>query len=410
MEEPLYIAALDIGSSKVTACIGTLSDTQDISVVGVGTTRSEGIKNGVVINIEAAKNAIKDAIEQAELMAGVVVEDLYLSISGQHINSINSKGVIAISNRNRTIGEDEVRRVIDAAKAVMIPSDHEIIHVLAREFTVDDQSGIKDPIGMTGIRLEAEVHIITGLRTAIKNLYKVVAERGYGIADIVFSPLAASEVVLSEDEKELGVILVDIGGGTSDIMMYLEGGVFYSGCLPIGGFHVSNDISIGLKTPFPSAEDIKIKYGCANPALVDAAEFIHVPSVGGRSERKLYRQELCQIIEPRMEELAELIDEKVMQTGKKAFLSAGIVLTGGAINLEGSLDIFERVMNISPRSGYPDNISGLKDFSKDPSLTTAVGLVRYGARHRRWNHFQGNGQSGGFLQRLTSKIISWFEE
>ncbi len=410
MEIANYIAALDIGSSKVTACIGLVEDDNSITIVGMGTNKSDGIKNGVVVNIEAAKNAIKDAIDQAELMAGIVVEDLYLSISGAHIHSFNQKGLVSIVNRHHIIGEDDVHRVIDSAKAVRVPPDHEILHVLAREYIVDDTTGIKDPIGMNGIRLEAEVHIITGQRTAIKNLYKVVSDRGYGISDIVFSPLASSEVVLSEDEKELGVILVDIGGGTTDIMVYLEGGVFFSGSLPVAGFHVTNDISFALRTPIPAAEDIKLKYGCANPNLVDPAEVIQVPSVGGRMERRLHRQELCQFIEPRIEELAGLIEEKIRQTGKKNFLSAGVVLTGGATNLEGTTDIFERVMNVSPRIGLPQHILGLKDYGNDPSLTTAVGLVKYGAKRRLWSQQGKNRNQASLWAKIGEKIRSWIED
>lgn len=410
MDENLVISGLDIGSASITACIGSVEKSGNLSIIGLGSCRSDGIKNGVVSNIESIKNCVKEAIDQAELMAGIVVEDLYLSISGPHIRGLNSPGVIAISNKSRIVGEEDVKRVIDQAKAVVIPADHEIIHVLSRVFSVDEQTGIKDPVGMTGIRLGGEVHIITGLVSAIQNLIKVVSEKGYGVADIVFSPLASSDVILSNDEKELGITFIDIGGGTTDILIYAEGGVAFSHSIPLAGFHITNDISIGLRTPVPAAEDIKLKYGCANPDLVDSAEYIHVPSVGGRSEKRLYRQELCQIIEPRVEEIFELIDEKIIQSGLKGYLSAGAVVTGGTMLLEGTADIAERVLNLPVRIGMPEKIFGLKDFAKDPSLSTAVGLVSYGYKHQKWRNMVENQRSSGLIRRFSSKVRRFFEE
>jgi cell division protein FtsA len=316
---------------------------------------------------------------------------------------------VAIANRSHTVTEEDVHRVIDQARTISIPSEHEVIHVLSKEFAVDDQTGVKEPVGMTGIRLEAEVNIITGLISAIQNLFKAVTGRGYGVKDIIFSPLAAADLVLSEDEKELGVVLIDIGGGTTDILVYIDGGVSYSASIPIAGSHVTNDISIGLRTPLPAAEDIKLKYGCANPTLVDPAEYIQVPSVGGRAERRLYRQELCQIIEPRLEEIMELVDEKLVENGKKPFVSAGAVIIGGGVNLEGTVDVVERVMNIPVRIGHPEGLVGLKDFANDPAMTTAVGLVQYGARQERWRSM-GGANSGGLLDRLVGKVKRLFTD
>ncbi len=410
MEQLNIVAGLDVGSSKVTACIGSLDEEGKPAIVGIGTSKSEGIKHGVVVNIESIQSSIKGAIEQAELMAGVVVEDLYLGISGPHIDNINSKGLIAISNRSQTVSSDDVRRVIEQARAVMIPADHEVIHVLSKEFKVDDQAGVKQPIGMTGIRLEADVHIITGLISAIQNLYKGVAAHGYKIADIVFSPLASSEILLSEDEKELGIVLIDIGGGTTDILVYIDGGVSYSCSIPVAGSHVTSDISIGLRTPMPAAEDIKLKYGCANTTLIDPAEYIQVPSVGGRPERRLNRQELCQIIEPRVEEIMQLVDEKLIESGKKPFISAGAVVTGGGVNLEGCLDVVERILNIPVRIGYPQGIIGLKEFAQDTSLSTAVGLVQYGARQQYWHGPSYVGGQSGIFGKMVNKLKRLFNE
>ena len=292
----------------------------------------KGLKNGVIINIDNTVSSVVKAIEDAELMAGCEAGNAFIGISGQHIKGENSKGIVAVSNRNRTITQQEIKRVIEAAQAVVIPADREIIHVLSKEFKVDDQIGIKEPLGMTGMRLEAEVHIVTGGSMPIQNLVKSVSRAGLQCMDVVYSPLASAEAALSRDEKELGVAMVDIGGGTTSIIVYIEGGVAYSAVLAIGGLHVTNDIAIGLRTPFESAEVIKKKNGCAIIDLVDASETIEVPSVGGRAPRRLYRQELAQIIEPRMIEIMELIDRELVKSGKKDILAAGVVLTGGGSN------------------------------------------------------------------------------
>nr|HPI24128.1 cell division protein FtsA [Spirochaetota bacterium] len=311
------IVGLDIGTTKTCAVIGYRNENGDVEVSGVGVAPAKGLKNGVIINIDNTISSIGKAIEDAELMAGSEVGGMYVGITGQHMKGENSRGVVAVSNRNRTITPVEVKRVIEAAQAVVIPADREIVHVLSKEFSVDDQTGIKDPIGMSGVRLEAEVHIVTGGTTCIQNLVKSVNKAGYPVSDIVFSPLASAEATLSQDERELGVVLVDIGGGTTDIMIYVEGGVAYSSVLAIGGIHVTNDISIGLRTPIESAESIKRKYGCAVIDLVDASETIEVPSVGGRAPRRLFKQELAQIIEPRMMEIVEMVEQELVRSGKK---------------------------------------------------------------------------------------------
>ncbi|MBN1499193.1 MAG: cell division protein FtsA [Spirochaetes bacterium] len=379
------IVGLDIGTTKTCAVIGFMGESGTAEVAGVGIAPSRGLKNGVIVNIDSTISSIIKAVEDAELMAGTEIGNVLVSITGQHLKGENSKGVVAVSNRNRTITHSEIRRVIEAAQAVVIPADREILHVLSKEFTVDDQIGIKDPVGMSGVRLEAEVHIITGSASSINNLSKALVGAGLQCSDILFSPLASAEAVLSADEKELGVALVDIGGGTTDIVIYLDGGVTYSSVLSIGGIHVTNDISIGLRTPQDSAEVIKKKYGCAVLDLVDASETIEVPSVGDRAPRRQYRQELTQIIEPRMIEMMEMIDHELLKSGKKDLLAAGVVITGGGSMLDGTVEAAERVFNLPVRTGLCRDITGLKDVVASPQYSNAVGLLKYGVRAGRFN-------------------------
>ncbi|TAL35722.1 MAG: cell division protein FtsA [Spirochaetes bacterium] len=384
------IVGLDIGTTKTCAVIGYLNENGQVEVAGVGVAPSRGLKNGVIVNIDNTVASIVKAIEDAELMAGTEVGVVYVGVTGQHIKGENSKGVVAITNRSRTINPIEIKRVIEAAQAIVIPVDREIIHVLSKEFAVDDQTGIKDPIGMSGVRLEAEVHIITGATTSIQNLVKSVNRAGYQCADIIFAPLASAEAVLSRDEKELGVALVDIGGGTTDIIVYIEGGVSYTSVISIGGIHVTNDISIGLRTPIESAEVIKKTYGCSVVDIVDASETIEVPSVGGRAPRRLFRQELAQIIEPRMLEIMELIDRELMKSGRKEILAAGIVLTGGGSMIEGCVDAAERVFNMPVRVGIPREIAGLRDVVGTPQYANGTGILKYGVKMSQFA-----GKSGG---------------
>jgi len=374
------IVGLDVGTTKTCAVIGHENENGQVEVVGVGLAQSKGLKNGVIVNIDNTALSIRKAIEDAELMAGHEVTGVMVGISGQHIKGENSRGVVAISNRNRTISPVEVKRVIEAAQAVVIPVDREILHVLSKEFSVDDQTGIKDPIGMSGVRLEAEVHIITGAITSIQNMMKSVAKAGFQCQDIIFNPLASSDAVLSRDESELGVAIVDIGGGTTDVLVYMEGGVSYSTVLSVGGIHVTNDISIGLRTPIESAEMIKKKHGCAVLDLVDASEMVEVPSVGGRAPRRLFRQELTQIIEPRMIEIMDMVDQELVKSGKKDMLAAGIVITGGGSMIDGCIEAAERVFNMPVRVGVPGGIVGLKDVVATPQYANGVGLLKYGIR------------------------------
>ena len=395
------IVGLDIGTTKTCAVIGFVNENNQIEVTGVGIAPSRGLKNGVIINIDNTVSSIVKAIEDAELMAGTEVGAAYVGVTGQHIKGENSKGVVAVSNRQRTITPVEIKRVIEAAQAVVIPVDREIIHVLSKEFAVDDQTGIKDPIGMSGVRLEAEVHIITGSTTTIQNLLKSANRAGYQCSDVIFAPLASAEATLSRDEKELGVALIDIGGGTTDIVVFIEGGVAYSSVLSIGGIHVTNDISIGLRTPIESAEVIKKKHGASVVDIVDASETIEVPSVGGRAPRRIFRQELAQIIEPRMLEIMEMVDRELARSGKKEILAAGIVLTGGGAMIEGCVEAAERVFNMPVRVGIPRDIAGLKDVVATPQYANGVGLLKYGIRLNKFRvRSRYDRGTAGFVERI----------
>ncbi len=401
------IVGLDIGTTKTCAVIGFQNENNQVEVIGVGVAPSKGLKNGVVVNIDNTAASIEKAIDEAELMAGYEVAGAVVGISGHHVKGENSRGVVAISNRNRTITSVEVKRVIEAAQAVVIPVDREILHVLSKEFSVDDQTNIKDPTGMSGVRLEAEVHIITAAVTNIQNLIKSVDRAGFACQDAVFNSLATAEAVLSRDEKELGVAIIDIGGGTVDIMVYLEGGVTYTAVLSVGGIHVTNDISIGLRTPIESAEMIKKKYGCAVLDLVDASEMVEVPSVGGRAPRKLFRQELTQIIEPRMTEIMEMVDHELQRSGKKDMLAAGLVLTGGGSMIEGCVEAAERVINMPARIGTARDIVGLKDKVATPLFSNGVGLLKYGIR---MGQFRGRVRLEKKKVGLVRKLKGWLED
>ena len=403
---------LDIGTTKTCAVIGFINENNLVEVAGVGSAPSKGLKNGVVVNIDNTASSIIKAIEEAELMAGCEISEVYAGITGQHLKGENSRGVVAVSNRNRTITPSEVRRVIDAAQAIVVPVDREILHVLSKEFSVDDQTGIKDPIGMNGVRLESEVHIITAATSNMQNLVKSIAKSGFQCTDIISSALACSEAVLNPDEKELGVVLIDIGGGTTDIIVYFEGGVAYSTVLAIGGIHVTNDISIGLRTPLESAEMIKKKDGCAVVDIVDASESIEVPSVGGRAPRRIFKQELAQIIEPRMIEIMEMVERELLKSGKKEALTAGVVITGGGSMIEGCIEAAERVFNMPVRIGVSKTVAGLKEVIATPQFTTGVGLLMYGLKMKQFQigKTKAGRESRSSIVGIGKKLKRWFEE
>ena len=371
------VVGLDIGTTKICAIVGEPTD-DGIDIIGIGTAPSKGLRKGVVINIEATVASIKRAIEEAELMAGCEINHVYAGIAGGHIRGFNSHGIVAV--KDREVSEADIDRVIDAAKAVAITVDREVIHILPQEFVIDDQDGIKEPLGMSGVRLEAKVHIVTGAVTSAQNIVKCAQKCALNVSDIVLEQLASAMAVLSEDEKELGVALVDIGGGTTDIAIFCGGSIQHTSVIAIGGQHLTNDIAVGLRTPQDEAEMIKRRFGCASSKLIDAEEVIEVPSIGGRKTRVLSRQILGDILEPRVEEIFELVHREIERMRLTELLASGVVLTGGSTLLPGMVEVAEEVIGLPVRLGVPQGIGGLVDVVRSPMYATGVGLVQYGAQ------------------------------
>lgn len=390
------IVGLDLGTTKVCAIVGEVKEDGGVNIIGIGISPSLGLKKGVVVNIDSTVESVKKAVHDAELMAGVQIDSVYVGISGSHIKGINSRGVVAI--KNREVCQTDVARVIDAAKAVNIPMDQQILHVLPQEFIIDDQDGIKEPLGMFGVRLEAKVHIITGGVTSIQNIIKSCSRAGLKVNDLVLQPLASSNAVLTQEERDLGVVVMDIGGGTTDTALFLEGSLWHTEVLPIGGNHLTNDIAIGLRTPASEAEKIKIKYGCALSSLVKPEEGLDVPSVGGRPPRQLSRQILAEIIEPRVEELFGMVQQRLKKTGFEDMFASGIVLTGGTALMEGIQEAAERFLGLPIRRGTPKNIGGLMDVVNSPIYSTGVGLVFYGSQNQ--DQVPRKFRAGGLLNRF----------
>ena len=382
MSKKDFIVGLDIGTTKVCCIVGEIVDASPqpvIDIVGIGTAPSAGMRKGVVVNIDSTVESISKAVEEAELMAGVEITHVHAGIAGGHVKSFNSTGVVAI--KDKEITDHDVKRVIDAAKAVAIPADREVIHVIPQEFIIDEQDGIRDPIGMSGVRLEAKVHIVTASSTSAQNIIKCANKAGLTVSDLCLEQIASAEAVLSDDEKELGIALVDIGGGTSDIAIYKEGSLLYTGVLPIGGNHITNDIAVGLRTPQYEAEKIKVQYGAAIPEAIRPDETIEVPGVGGRKSRVLSKRLLAEIIAPRVEEIFLMIQKEIAQSGYRDMMSAGIVLTGGATLMDGLTELAEQIFEMPAKRGVPYNVGGLKDVVHSPQFSTGVGLLRYGTKN-----------------------------
>lgn len=373
--KPKIYAGLDIGSSKVCLVVGQVNEENNIDVIGVGSHQCQGMKNGVVVDIEATTSAIQKAKVEAELMSGHQIEKVFLSIGGSHIKSFDSKGMVAITNEEIT--DADVKRVIDAAKAVAVPSDREVLHILPKKFKVDEQDGISAPVGMSGIRLEVSVRIITGGYTAIQNALKCAEKAGLKVDGLVLEQLASSLAILNNDEKNLGAAVIDMGSGTSDLIIYSNGSVSYTASLSIGGRHVTNDIAVGLRTPQTAAEEIKKKYGCALASLVNEDEAIEVPSVGGTKTRSVLRKHLCEIIEPRIEETLNFINNEIQASGLSEVLGAGVIMSGGASQLDGLVEMGEFVFDLPVRRGQIQEVEGLQDTVRSPAFSTAVGLVKY---------------------------------
>ncbi|MFQ6618024.1 MAG: cell division protein FtsA [Fidelibacterota bacterium] len=410
------VVGLDIGTTKICVIIAEVDNSGKIKVIGVGNSPSRGLRKGVVVNLGKTVESIENALEEAELMAGVNVDSAYVGIAGDHIRSINSEGVIAISrsNNNRItddneITEEDIRRVIDAAKAVSLPIDREILHILPQEFVVDDRYGIKDPIGLSGIRLQAKVHIVTGAITSAKNIYKSVKRAGINVKDLVLEPLASSYAVLTDDEKELGVGLMDIGGGTTDIAMFFEGGVRHTSVLGLGGENVTNDIAMMIRVPLDQAERIKRVHGCAKKSLVSNNEFFKVPSFSGRPPREISRELLSSYIEPRMDEILSLGLREMKKSDRFEFMTAGIVITGGGALLEGTVELAEEIFDMPVKIGIPTGFSGLTDLVVNPMYSTAIGLILYGSKHNgEIGSFRGD--DSRFFEKILMRMKKWLND
>ena len=403
--EPGMIVGLDIGTSKIVAIVGEVNEDNELEIIGIGTHPSRGLKKGVVVNIESTVQSIQRAVEEAELMAGCLIHSVYAGIAGSHIRSLNSDGIVAI--RDKEVVPADVDRVIDAARAVAIPADQKILHILPQEFIIDEQESIREPVGMSGVRLEAKVHMVTGAVSAAQNIIKCVRRCGLEVDDIILEQLASSHSVLTDDEKELGVCLVDIGGGTTDIAVFTEGAIRHTAVIPIAGDQVTNDIAVALRTPTQHAEEIKIKYACALTQLASADETIEVPSVGDRPERRLARQTLAEVVEPRYEELFTLIQAELRRSGFEDLCAAGIVLTGGSSKMEGAVELAEEIFHMPVRMGTPQYVTGLVDVVRNPIHATGVGLLLFGYNNRALRETEA--RMGNGVNAILRRMKSWFQ-
>jgi cell division protein FtsA len=399
------IVGLDIGTTKIAAIVGLVGE-DGIDIIGVGTHPSTGLRKGVVVNIDATVVSIKHAIEEAEHMAGCEITQVYAGIAGSHVKAMNSHGTVPI--KDKEVREHDIARVLETARAVPLPQDREIIHVLPQEYIVDEQDGIKEPLGMAGVRLQAKVHIVTAAITSAQNIIKCCERCNLQVADIVLQPLASAQAVLHEDEKELGVALIDIGGGTTDLIVMLDGSVVHTAVLPIGGNQITRDISLGLRTPVNEAERIKLRHGCAMTSLIGEGEVIDVPTVGGRTARQVQRQLLGEFIEPRVEEIFAMAHAEIQKSGTMDRLASGAVITGGQSLLEGAQELAEEVLGLPVRRGSPKGVGGLVDVVKTPSYATGVGLVLYGGR--ALGESAGRGIEGRRRGGVIDRMRHWFSE
>jgi cell division protein FtsA len=400
------IVGLDIGTTKICAIVAERAE-NGADVVGIGTHPSKGLRKGVVVDIDATVDSIKHAVEEAELMADCEISSVYAGIAGGHIEGFNSHGIVAV--KDREVGSNDVRRVIDAAKAVAIPMDREVIHVIPQEFIIDDQDGIREPLGMSGVRLEAKIHIVTAAVTSAQNIVKCANKAGLNVVDIVLEPLASAEAVLAGDERDLGVCLIDIGGGTTDLAVFADGSIKHTSVLGLGGYHITNDIAVGLRTPFEEAERIKKRFGVASARYLGSDDAITVPSVGGRRPREVSRKILCEIIEPRIDEVLSLARQELLKAGIGDRIPSGVVLTGGCSALNGIAELAEEIFESPVRSGSPTRVGGLQDVVRSPMYATGVGLVLYGfsqSRSRATSRFRIRDDS--IFRRVKQRMRDWF--
>ncbi|MFC1477407.1 cell division protein FtsA [candidate division KSB1 bacterium] len=409
MSEQDIIVGIDIGTTKICVVVAEIGQFNEIKVLAVGTSPSEGLRRGVVINLDKTVQSIEKAVEEAELIAGVDIHSAYAGIAGDHIRSLNSRGIVAVAGDNG-ITQADIQRAIDAAKAISLPMDREIVHILPQEFILDDQSGIRDPIGMSGVRLEVEAHIVTGAVTSAQNIYKSVERAGLEVKDLVLEPLASSHAVLGDDERELGVGLIDIGGGTTDLAIFYDGSIRHTGVIGLGGKFVTSDIAHGLRTPLEQAENIKLEHGCCHIDCINQDEEFVVPGVGGREPRRVSRTILTRIIQPRMEEIFRLTLNELKRSDYIDLLTSGIVLTGGASLIDGAAELAESVFDMPARIGIPDGFTGLVDKVKNPMYATAVGLVQYGEQNRATSKYFRGGDDTKLYNKIHSRMKQWFAE
>lgn len=398
------IVGLDIGTSKVSCIVGEVNPEGEVEVIGLGTHPSRGLKKGVVVNLEATVQSIQRAVDEAELMAGCRISSVYAGIAGSHIISMNSHGIVAIKDREVTQGD--IDRVIDSARAVAIPADQKILHILPQEYVIDRQEGIKEPVGMSGIRLEARVHIVTGAVSAAQNIVKCIRRCGLEVEDIILEQLASSAAVLADDEKELGVCLVDIGGGTTDIAVFTDGAIRHTAVIPIAGDQVTNDIAVALRTPTQFAEEIKIKHACALTQLASLEDQIEVPSIGDRPVRQISRLNLTEIVEPRYEELLMLVQAELRRSGFEDLIAAGIVISGGSAKVEGLVELAEEIFHVPVRIGIPQSITGLNEVIRNPAYATGAGLLLFGKQQNL--HGEHHGSMGPGLKGIWTRMRNWF--
>jgi cell division protein FtsA len=406
MAEGRIYAGLDIGTTKITAVVAEAAADDGIHFLGIGTAPSDGLKRGVVVNLERTVRSIQHAVAEAERVSGRTIRSVHAGISGDHIRGINSRGVIAVARKDAEIRAGDVARVIEAAKAVAIPTDREILHVLPQEYIVDDQDGIRDPIGMSGVRLEAEVHIITGAVAACRNLIRAAERAGLEVDELVLEPLASANAVLTADDREMGVALLDIGGGTTDVAVFFEGSVRHTAVIGLGGANITNDLAIGLRTPVERAEALKLSYGCALTSMVRPEETVRVPSVGGRADRDISRHMLAMMIEPRAEEIFAHANKEVRRHHVADLLGAGVVLTGGASALPGMPELAEQIFDLPVRRGAPVGFSGLTEEICNPRFATGVGL----AIHAHQHDGRPRERDGGMIGRISTGLRRWIEE
>jgi len=403
-----FVVGLDIGTSKVAVVTAEASSEGQVNVIGVGKSPSSGMRKGVIVDIDSTVRSITDALEQAERMAGVRIKSAYVSVTGAHISSLINRGVVAVGREDKEITQEDVDRVMEAARVLNIPSDREVIHVLAREFVVDGYDGVRDPVGMMGVRLEVEAQIVTGAVTSMQNLLRAVYKAGLEVDDVVLAPLASGEAVLHSAERELGVAVVDIGGGTTDIAIFEKGSLFHASVLPLGGEHITNDIAVGLRTPINQAEKIKLEHGVARLSLAQEDAYFQLPTVGGQKEKTVSKATLAGIIEPRVQETLAMVDREIKKAGYGSVLPGGVVITGGTSLLPGIGDYAAEMLDMPLRLGVPVGVGGLRDVVSSPAFATSVGLVLFAAKDRLKNAPKRQESGGGFLERVRGFFREFF--